>query len=171
MTLKVAITHRFDRFALDVMFEAGSRITALFGRSGAGKTTVINAVAGLLKPDGGSIELDGQRLSDDAVFVPPHQRGLGYVFQDARLFPHLDVRENLTFGAKYAAPKNDIQFDDVVDLLALGALLSQGPATLSGGEKQRVALGRALLCQPRMLLMDEPLTNLDGPRKQEILRQ
>ncbi len=169
MTLDVAISHRFDSFALDVAFTAGPGITALFGRSGAGKTSVINAVAGLLRPQGGRIALDNEVLCDGTRFVPPHKRGLGYVFQDARLFPHRNVAENLQFGAQFTHRPAKIDFDDVVDLLGLGTLLARQPATLSGGEKQRVALGRALLSQPRMLLMDEPLASLDGPRKQDIL--
>ena len=170
MTLEVDITHRFDGFALNVAFQAEAGITAVFGRSGAGKTTVINAVAGLLKPDGGRIILGGETLFDSTNFVPPAKRRLGYVFQDARLFPHLTVGENLNFGARYApADAKGPTFDDVVKLLGLNALLGRRPAKLSGGEKQRVALGRALLCKPRMLLMDEPLASLDGPRKQDIL--
>ncbi len=172
MTLSVNIKHAFTGFDLDVAFEAGAGITALFGRSGSGKTTVVNAVAGLLKPDRGNIKLDHDTLFDSASrsFVPPAVRRLGYVFQDARLFPHFSVLENLTFGAKYApAHTQGAGLDDVVRLLGLEDLLSRGPATLSGGEKQRVALGRALLCKPRMLLMDEPLASLDGPRKQDIL--
>ncbi len=172
MTLKVNITHQFGEFGLDVSFQAGAGITALFGRSGAGKTTVINAVAGLLKPDSGQVTLDGEPLFNSAtrVFVPPSARRLGYVFQDARLFPHLSVSDNLTFGARYA-PRGaqGATFEDVTRLLGLEKLLERAPATLSGGEKQRVALGRALLSKPRMLLMDEPLASLDGPRKQEIL--
>lgn len=172
MTLDVHIKHHFGNFALDVAFRAGSGITALFGRSGAGKTTVINAVAGLLRPDTGHVRVEGKTLFDarTSVFVPPARRHLGYVFQDARLFPHLSVSDNLTFGARYAAPDSQgAEFGDVVALLGLETLLSRAPNTLSGGEKQRVALGRALLARPRMLLMDEPLANLDGPRKQEIL--
>ncbi len=172
MTLDVHIKHRFADFALDIAFQAGPGITAIFGRSGAGKTTVINAVAGLLRPDAGHVRLGETVLSDivQGVFMPPAQRHLGYVFQDARLFPHLSVADNLTFGVRYArAGSKGADFDDVVSLLGLEKLLTRSPNTLSGGEKQRVALGRALLAKPRMLLMDEPLANLDGPRKQEIL--
>ena len=172
MSLHVDIQHRFDSLSLSVSFDAGPGITALFGRSGAGKTTVINAVAGLLTPDGGRIALGDEVLFDAtaATNVPPHARGLGYVFQDARLFPHLTVAENLKFGSRYAPPdRKGAPFDDVVALLGLERCLSRAPSTLSGGEKQRVALGRALLSRPRMLLMDEPLASLDGPRKQEIL--
>ncbi|MEW9919320.1 molybdenum ABC transporter ATP-binding protein [Marimonas sp. MJW-29] len=172
MTLDLHIRHRFGEFGLDVAFATGPGITALFGRSGAGKTTVINAVAGLLRPDAGHVRFDGESLFDSVAkaFTPPAARRFGYVFQDARLFPHLSVRDNLTFGARYA-PKNSTGavLDDVVALLGLEHLLTRAPARLSGGEKQRVALGRALLSRPRMLLMDEPLASLDGPRKQEIL--
>lgn len=172
MMLKVNITHRFGGFELNVMFEAGPGITALFGRSGAGKTTVINAVAGLLRPNAGYVTLNGETFFDSRsrTCLRPAQRQLGYVFQDARLFPHLSVQENLTFGARYAAAdRPGATLGEVVSLLGLGALLTRAPNTLSGGEKQRVALGRALLARPRMLLMDEPLASLDGPRKQEIL--
>ncbi|QFT59153.1 Sulfate/thiosulfate import ATP-binding protein CysA [Sulfitobacter sp. THAF37] len=172
MSLDIHIRHRFADFALDVACKAGPGITALFGRSGAGKSTVINAVAGLLRPDAGHVEIAGARLfhSDAGVFVPPAARRLGVVFQDARLFPHLDTRANLLFGVRYRpAGATGADFDDVIELLGLSDLLHRAPATLSGGEKQRVALGRALLSHPRMLLMDEPLASLDGPRKQEIL--
>ncbi|MGJ8590608.1 MAG: molybdenum ABC transporter ATP-binding protein [Yoonia sp.] len=172
MTLSLSLSHRFAEFALDISLEAGPGITALFGRSGAGKTTVINAVGGLLRPDSGTISVDGEVLLDTSrgFFVPPHKRRLGTVFQDARLFPHLNVAQNLMFGARYA-PKGSVgpELSDVVSLLGLEGLQTRAPATLSGGQKQRVALGRALLSHPRMLLMDEPLASLDGPRKQEIL--
>ncbi|MEP5730639.1 MAG: molybdenum ABC transporter ATP-binding protein [Sulfitobacter sp.] len=172
MTLKVHIKHSFPNLSLDVGFEARDGITALFGRSGAGKTTVINAIAGLLHPDAGQITLNGETLFDavKGIHAPPAARRLGYVFQDARLFPHLTVADNLTFGARYApANAQGAEQEDVVALLGLAPLLSRAPGTLSGGEKQRVALGRALLSKPQMLLMDEPLASLDGPRKQEIL--
>lgn len=170
MTLEVQITHRFGDFTLDLGFEAGPGITALFGRSGAGKSTVINAVAGLLRPDAGHVRMAGQTLFDATTFIPPAQRQFGVVFQDARLFPHLDVTQNLTFSLPFRAKDaQGASFDEVVTLLGLKALLTRAPGTLSGGEKQRVALGRALLSHPRMLLMDEPLASLDGPRKQEIL--
>jgi molybdate transport system ATP-binding protein len=172
VSLQVDIAHRYGDFRLSVGFEVEGGITALFGRSGAGKTSVIDAIAGLLRPDEGRIALGGEVLFDSArgVFVPPAKRRLGYVFQDARLFPHLDVTQNLTFGTRYA-PRDAAgpTFDDVVELLGLRQLLARKPGGLSGGERQRVALGRALLSRPRMLLMDEPLASLDGPRKQEIL--
>ena len=172
MSLEVDIAHRFGGFDLDLAFTAEAGITALFGRSGAGKTTAINAVAGLLTPGRGRIVLDGEVLLDTArgIAVPAAQRRLGYVFQDARLFPHLDVRGNLLFGARYAPPDaRGARLEDVVGLLGLDGLLARKPNGLSGGERQRVALGRALLLRPRMLLMDEPLASLDAPRKQEIL--
>ena len=172
MSLQVRITHRFPGLALDVAFTGGAGITALFGRSGAGKTTIINAVAGLLHPDQGRITLDDETLLDTqkGMSLPPQQRQLGYVFQDARLFPHLSVRDNLLFGARYAnADHPGPTLEEVAALLGLEDLLARVPRTLSGGEQQRVALGRALLRRPRLLLMDEPLANLDSPRKQEIL--
>jgi molybdate transport system ATP-binding protein len=172
MSLDIAIHHRYGDFSLDLTFKAQAGITALFGKSGAGKTTAINAVAGLLRPDAGRISLNGDLLfdADAGIMVPAARRRLGTVFQDARLFPHLSVRANLIFGARYA-PKDAVgpDFDDVTKLLGLQSLLDRAPTTLSGGEKQRVALGRALLSRPRMLLMDEPLASLDAPRKQEIL--
>lgn len=163
MTLQVALTHRFPGLSLDVGFEAGG-VTALFGASGAGKTTVANAVAGLLRPQGGQIVLNGRILSGPRIWVPPHRRRIGYVFQEARLFPHLSVRANLLYGARGADG-----LADVVDLLGMGALLDRRPARLSGGERQRVAIGRALLSRPALLIMDEPLSALDARRKDDIL--
>ena len=167
MTLSVALKHRFKGFTLDLAFDAPAGITALFGRSGSGKTTVVNAVAGLLTPDQGRITAGGVTLFDATTNLAPHRRRVGYVFQEARLFPHLTVRANLTYGAFFA--RNPGNFDDVVALLGLERLLARRPATLSGGEKQRVAIGRALLSDPALLLMDEPLAALDDPRKAEIL--
>ncbi|APX13816.1 molybdenum ABC transporter ATP-binding protein [Tateyamaria omphalii] len=163
MTLSVALRHRFGGFDLDVAFEAGPGVTALFGRSGAGKTTIVNAVAGLLRPDHAQITLDGDRFDT----LPVHRRRVGYVFQDARLFPHMTVADNLDYASRYGARARDRP--RIIEMLGIGALLDRRPATLSGGEKQRVALGRALLSNPRLLLMDEPLAALDGPRKAEIL--
>lgn len=170
MSLSVSITHTFPGFSLDVAFDAPPGVTALFGRSGSGKTTVVNAVAGLLMPDQGRISAGGAVLFDRAsgVALPPHQRRLGYVFQDARLFPHLTVRQNLTYG-RWFAPKGGVTLEAVVDLLGIGGLLDRHSVALSGGEKQRVAIGRALLSNPRLLLMDEPLAALDEARKAEIL--
>jgi molybdate transport system ATP-binding protein len=169
MTLSVLLRHRFGAFELDVAFEAGPGVTALFGRSGAGKTTIVNAVAGLLKPDTAQITLDGVVFNDARHFLPPHKRRVGYVFQDARLFPHLTVAQNLDYAARFGARPKGQGRDRIIEMLGIGNLLMRRPATLSGGERQRVALGRALLAQPRLLLMDEPLAALDGPRKAEIL--
>jgi molybdate transport system ATP-binding protein len=152
-----------------------SGLTAVYGRSGSGKTTLINLVAGLLRPRTGRIAVGDVVYFDSALGLelPVEKRGLGYVFQDARLFPHLSVRGNLLFGLKRAAGHaggpRAISVEQVVELLGIAALLDRRPYTLSGGEKQRVALGRALLAQPRLLLMDEPLASLDAPRKAEIL--
>jgi molybdate transport system ATP-binding protein len=172
MTLAVDVRHRLGDFALDVRFESEGRLTALFGRSGSGKTSIVNLVAGLMRPDEGRIAVDGAVLVDTAksAFVPRHKRRVGYVFQEARLFPHLSVRRNLLYGRFFARARDKrIAVDQVVELLGLGHLLTRGPASLSGGEKQRVAIGRALLSDPRLLLMDEPLASLDEPRKAEIL--
>ena len=171
--LEVDIEHRIGAFALDTHFRSGRGLTALFGRSGAGKTSIVNAIAGLIRPQRGRIAVDGHVLLDTerGICTPPHRRRVGYVFQEGRLFPHLTVRRNLLFG-RWFAPGRDrrgTRLDDVVDLLGIAALLDRRPARLSGGEKQRVAIGRALLSSPRLLLMDEPLASLDGRRKDEIL--
>ncbi len=171
MTLHITLQHRFTGFTLDVAIEAPAGVTALFGRSGSGKTTVINAVAGLLRPDQGKVVADGVTLTDTAagVNLPPYLRRIGYVFQDARLFPHLTVRQNLLYG-RWFAPKSDgAGLARIVDLLGIGPLLTRRPGALSGGEKQRVAIGRAILSNPRLLLLDEPLAALDEARKAEIL--
>ncbi|HVA15739.1 MAG TPA: molybdenum ABC transporter ATP-binding protein [Stellaceae bacterium] len=168
--IEIAIEKRLASFTLDARLEApDSGITALFGRSGAGKTTVINALAGLLRPDRGRIAIGGETVFDSArgIDLPPERRRLGYVFQEGRLFPHYSVRGNLLYGAKRG--ETGPSFDAVVDLLGIKPLLARRPADLSGGEKQRVAIGRALLASPRLLLMDEPLASLDAPRKGEIL--
>lgn len=170
--LEVAVQHRMGAFDLDVSFEAPAGVTVLFGRSGSGKTSVINAVAGLVRPDRGRIAVSGRVLLDTArgVSLPPHRRRIGYVFQDGRLFPHLNVRGNLTYGTRFApkgAARADI--DEVVEMLGIGALLDRRPGALSGGEKQRVAIGRALLSAPDLILADEPLAALDEARKAEIL--
>ena len=172
MSLEVDIAHRLGPLELQIRFEAPAGITALFGRSGSGKTTVINAVSGLLTPARGRILSDGEVMFDSAAGInrPVHRRRIGLVFQDARLFPHLDVKRNLTYGQRFAAHgETGPSLDEVCQLLGIGHLLGRQPGTLSGGEKQRVAIGRALLSRPRMLLMDEPLAALDGPRKEEIL--
>ncbi len=170
--LEVDIHHRFGDFTLAARFASGPGLTALFGRSGAGKSSVVNLIAGSLEPERGSITVDGTTLVDTArgVFVPKHRRRIGYVFQEDRLFPHLSVRHNLLFGRWFSPPaERRGSLDDVVALLGIGHLLQRRPGALSGGEKQRVALGRALLASPRLLLMDEPLAALDAPRKDEIL--
>jgi molybdate transport system ATP-binding protein len=170
--LEVDIEHRLGAFELDIHFRSGRGLTALFGRSGAGKTSVVNAIAGLVRPERGRIVVDGAVLLDTerGIRAPAHRRRMGYVFQEGRLFPHLTVRQNLLFGRWFApgfAPA--VRLDDVVDLLGIGTLLDRRPGRLSGGEKQRVAIGRALLAGPRLLLMDEPLASLDARRKDEIL--
>ncbi len=164
MTLEIRISHRFDDFRLEVDLTLPGGLTCLFGKSGSGKTSIVNAVAGLLRPDRAHIVLDGVALHD----LPPHRREVGYVFQDARLFPHLTVQENLVYAARIRRQRPE-GMERVVDLLGIGGLLDRRPGTLSGGEKQRVAIGRALLSQPRLLLMDEPLAALDEARKAEIL--
>ncbi len=170
--LSVAVRHRLGSFALDVAFEAPAGVTALFGRSGSGKTTVVGAIAGLLHPRHGRVALGGVPLLDTerGLSVPRHRRRIGTVFQEGRLFPHLSVRQNLLFG-RWFAPRGEAgaDVDAVVEMLGLGPLLARRPARLSGGEKQRVAIGRALLSRPRLLLMDEPLSALDESRKAEIL--
>jgi molybdate transport system ATP-binding protein len=172
MTLSVSLRHRFHGFTLDVAFEAPPGVTVLFGPSGSGKTTIVNALAGLLTPDHGQIEADGTVLLDTKgrVMVPPHRRRIGYVFQEGRLFPHLTVRQNLTYG-RFFAPRRERtgRIEPVVDLLGIGHLLDRRPGALSGGEKSRVAIGRALLASPRLLLADEPLASLDEARRAEIL--
>ncbi len=171
MTLSVSLRHRFEDFALDLGFEAPPGVTALFGRSGSGKSTVVNAVAGLLRPDQGRIAMDGLVLLDSGagILVPPHRRRMGYVFQDGRLFPHLNVRQNLLYGRWFQPKGPGAELSRIVDLLGIGSLLDRQPGALSGGEKQRVAIGRAILSNPRLLLMDEPLSALDEGRKAEIL--
>ena len=171
--LEVDVRRTFPGFHLDVRFTAGSGgITALFGRSGSGKTTLVNLLAGLERPDEGRIVLEGEVLFDSeaGIDLPPERRRLGYVFQEDRLFPHLSVHGNLVYGRRLVAPrKPHVDYDQVVALLGIGHLLKRRPPRLSGGEKQRVAIGRALLASPRILLMDEPLANLDAARRAEIL--
>jgi molybdate transport system ATP-binding protein len=170
--LALDIRHRLGELALDARFESEGPVTALFGPSGSGKTSLVNAIAGLIRPDSGRIALAGETFfeADTGRFVPAHRRRIGYVFQEARLFPHLTVRQNLGYGIWVSGVRRDgAEFDRVVSLLGLEALLARRPATLSGGERQRVAIGRALLARPRLLLMDEPLASLDGERKDEIL--
>jgi molybdate transport system ATP-binding protein len=171
MSLSVTLSHAFEGFTLEASFEAPPGVTALFGRSGAGKTTLVNAVAGLVRPNAGRVAVDDWTLfdTDKRLWLAPHKRRIGYVFQEGRLFPHLSVRQNLLYGRWFAPGNDGARYDHVVDLLGLGTLLERRPGTLSGGEKQRVAIGRALLSDPKLLLMDEPLAALDEARKAEIM--
>ena len=170
--LSFSVRHRQGDFVLDAGFEVGEGLTALFGSSGSGKTTVISALAGLLRPDEGVICF-GDKVwldSGNRVFVPPHRRRIGCVFQEPRLFPHMRVRQNLNYGRRYRpATARTVAFDDVVGMLGIGHLLDRWPSGLSGGEKSRVAIGRTLLSAPDLLLMDEPLASLDAARKREIM--
>jgi molybdate transport system ATP-binding protein len=170
--IQLDVALKIKSFDLDVAFQNGEGITALFGASGSGKSLTLDLIAGLRRPDSGTIKLDGRVLVDRkrGIFVAPHRRRIGVVFQDSHLFPHLSVRRNLRFG-RWFAPRGErgIDFNSVVEILAIGELLSRHPARLSGGERQRVAIGRALLCGPRLLLFDEPLAALEMERKLEIL--
>lgn len=173
MSLLVDIRKTLGPFVIDARFDCAGGVTALFGKSGAGKTSIVQMLAGLVTPESGRIEIDGVPAYDSAarIDMPAETRRIGYVFQDARLFPHMNVRRNLEYGARrnrHADARNP-SFDDVVDVLAVGPLLNRQPHLLSGGEKQRVAIGRALLSAPRLLLMDEPLAALDADRKWEII--
>ncbi len=170
--LSLDIHLRRGRFQRHVRIEDSARVIALTGASGAGKTTVLNAIAGLVRPQAGRIAIDGRVLFDSArgIDLPAHRRRVGYVFQDARLFPHLDVRGNLLYG-RHAGDGSGTRFDldAVVALLGIDALLQRRTANLSGGEAQRVAIGRALLSQPAILLFDEPLSALDQDRREELI--
>ena len=170
--LAVDVEKQLGAFKLNVKFEATNGATALFGPSGAGKTSVINMIAGLVSPDRGVISLDDAVLFDSAkgIDVPPHRRRIGYVFQDGRLFPHLSVRQNLDYGRRMSGvPRDESEFARIAKLLDIGRLLDRRPGRLSGGERQRVAVGRALLMRPKLLLLDEPLASLDIGHKREIL--
>ncbi len=169
--IELRLHHAFADLDLDVGFRSDARTLALFGNSGAGKTSVLNAIAGLLVPQAARIAIDGELLLDTAagICVPVARRRIGYVFQDGRLFPHLSVRRNLLYGARAQPPRHAPGFDTIVELLELGALLERHPRSLSGGERQRVAVGRALLADPRALLLDEPLTGLHAEARAQVL--
>ena len=171
MKLDVDVARKLGAFRIDAQLSCEGGLLALFGPSGAGKTSLINLIAGLLRPDRGRVAIDADVLFDSkfGIDVPVHRRRVGYVFQEPRLLPHLSVRHNLLYGHWFCPPAaRYTQFAEVVELLGIGHLLKRRPALLSGGERQRVAIGRALLASPRVLLMDEPLTSLDAARKEEI---
>ena len=170
--LDVRLVKRLGTTQIDVSFRSAGHVTALFGRSGAGKTSILSMIAGLIKPDEGHVVCGGDVLFDAAagIDVPPHKRRIGYVFQDGRLFPHFSVRQNLNFGRWMNRLRaNAAMENQVVDLLDIGHLMKRRTGALSGGERQRVAIGRALLSEPRLLLLDEPLASLDEGLKAEIL--
>jgi len=170
--LVVDVEKRLGEFDIAVKFESSGNVTALFGPSGSGKTSVVNMIAGLVKPDRGRIVLDDTVLFDSAarIDVPAHRRRIGYVFQEGRLFPHLTVAQNLDYGRWMNRVAADpAERERILGLLNIGHLLTRRPGKLSGGERQRVAFGRALLMNPRLLLLDEPLASLDRARKLEIL--
>jgi molybdate transport system ATP-binding protein len=172
IVLAVDVEKQLGALQLKVQFQAAGGATALFGPSGAGKTSLVNMIAGLLAPDRGCITLNGTILFASAkrISVPPHRRRIGYVFQEGRLFPHLNVRQNLDYGRRMSGRSRDgAEFERIVALLGITHLLVRRPRMLSGGERQRVAIGRALLMQPRLLLLDEPLASLDAGHKNEIL--
>jgi molybdate transport system ATP-binding protein len=170
--LVVEVEKRLGEFSLNTLFAGESGVTVLFGPSGAGKTSIINMIAGLLKPDRGRIVLDDEVLFDGATEIdrPAWRRRIGYVFQEGRLFPHMSIKRNLDYGRWMGGHTADPgAFSHVVELLDIGHLLRRRPGKLSGGERQRVAVGRALLMRPRLLLLDEPLASLDAARKEDIL--
>ncbi|MES3152903.1 ATP-binding cassette domain-containing protein [Sphingomonas faeni] len=166
MSFEIDIDKRLGDAHVSLTLEAGDGATVLFGPSGVGKSSILNMVAGLLRPDRGRIAVDGETLFGDGIDVPPERRRAGYVFQEARLFPHMRVRTNLLYGAGTETEA----YEERIGFLGIGHLLDRWPRTLSGGEAQRVAIGRALLSRPRFLLLDEPLSSLDRARREEILR-
>ncbi len=173
MSFDVNVTLQRGGRCIAVAFATDAHVVSLHGPSGAGKTSVLDMIAGLLRPTSGYIHIAGETLFDAAhgFNLPPERRAVGYVLQDARLFPHRRVRDNLLYGWRPAPPERRwLTLDEALDLLGIGHLLDRMPATLSGGEAQRVAIGRALLSGPRVLLLDEPLASLDAPRREEITR-
>lgn len=171
MSFEMRVERRLGDATVAAAFVADGGLTALFGPSGAGKTSLLNMVAGLLRPDQGRIAVDGEVLFDSAagIDLAPQDRRAGYVFQDGRLFPHMRVRDNLEYGARRADGRSLMALEDAAAFLGIAHLLDRWPRTLSGGEAQRVAIGRALLSGPRFLLMDEPLAALDRARREEVL--
>ena len=172
IVLDVDVEKKLGTFSVAARFQASAGVTALFGPSGAGKTTIVNMIAGLVTPNAGSVTLDKTVMFDAAakINLPPYRRGIGYVFQEGRLFPHLSVRQNLDYGRRMSGrPRDADEFARIVTLLDIGQLLDRRPRLLSGGERQRIAIGRALLMRPRLLLLDEPLASLDAGHKREIL--
>jgi molybdate transport system ATP-binding protein len=170
--LGVDVEKRLGDFFLSARFATSNGVTAVFGPSGAGKTTLVNMISGLIAPDRGRIAIDDAVLfdSEKRIDLPPHRRRIGYVFQEGRLFPHMSVKRNLDYGRRMRGlPRDDAQMQRIVALLDIGNLLDRRPGKLSGGERQRIAIGRALLMRPRLLLLDEPLASLDIARKREIL--
>jgi molybdate transport system ATP-binding protein len=165
MSFDLDLTKRLGDTEIACRVEVGEGLTVLFGPSGAGKSSVLNMVAGLLKPDSGHVRVGGETLFDTGIDVPPETRNCGYVFQEARLFPHLRVHANLLYGRR----EGELDVDGTIAFLGLAHLLDRWPRTLSGGEAKRVAIGRALLSAPRFLLLDEPLSSLDRPRREEIM--
>jgi len=173
MSFEVALQHRIGERAIEVDFASGAPLTALLGPSGAGKTTVLNCIAGLVRPQAGRIAVGDVVLFDSArgIDLAPERRRAGYVFQDGRLFPHLRVVANLVYGERIAPPgERWIGRGEVIELLGIGDLLQRTPPTLSGGEARRVAIGRALLAAPRFLLLDEPFASVDPARVEELMR-
>ena len=166
MSFEIDIEKRLGDTRVALTLDAGQGATVLFGPSGVGKSSILNMVAGLLRPDRGRIAIDGETLFGDGIDLPPERRRAGYVFQEARLFPHMRVRANLLYGVRGVADR----FEDSIGFLGIDHLLDRWPRTLSGGEAQRVAIGRALLSKPRFLLLDEPLSSLDRARRDEIMR-
>lgn len=166
------LRHQAGQFDLQIELTCNGPVTAIYGPSGSGKTTLLNMLAGLIRPTSGQIIVDGRIWFDShkTIHLAPHERAIGYVFQEGRLFPHLSVRHNLTYGEHFAGQRAPVaDFDEIVDLLGIEKILARRTRHLSGGEQQRVAIGRALLARPRLILMDEPLASLDAARRAEIL--